>query len=284
MSKDVLAKHPRGISRGVLFFVALRYTLTKKRMFFFGFIIFLIGAVVGSFVDALVWRTKERLPIVFARSICTTCHAMISWFDNIPIFSFFILRGRCRSCQTPIAFRYPIVEAIVGVLFVVVGYAHRFSVTPEFIRDAFLATLLVVVFLYDFFYGEILDRFTTIPAIILFFASLVFGWATPQSMGLGIALGAGFFFAQFIVSKGRWIGGGDIRLGAFMGVVLGWPNILSALFFAYTVGALVSIVLLAVKKKKMTDETPFGTYLALGTFATMLYGDRMIAWYLGFLR
>jgi prepilin signal peptidase PulO-like enzyme (type II secretory pathway) len=254
---------------------------------FFYTLLLALGVSFGSFVNALVWRTRERLPLfIRARSMCPQCRTQIFWHDNIPVISFVVLRGHCRSCRAPIALSYPATEAAVGALFLIAGAFHRvgaFGFTPELVRDLMLVVLLATVFLYDLRYREILDRFTLAPAAALFAAALFFGWDSAGSMAIGASVGGGFFLVQYLVSRGRWIGGGDIRLGAFMGVILGWPLILVALFVSYVLGAAVSILLLLLKKKTLADETPFGTYLTIGTIAAMFWGDRLWSWYTGFL-
>ena len=250
------------------------------------FFLFVLGTVFGSFIHALVSRTHERKSIVWARSMCPQCKKLIRWYDNIPLVSFFLLRGKCRSCRAKISFDYPMVEFVGGLCLSFLGVFYSLAevgAPPMFFRDAVILFLLMAIFLYDFHYGEILDRFSTIPAAMLFFASLGIGWQTPRSLGLGILTGAGFFLFQLIVSRGRWIGGGDVRLGAFMGVILGWPKILVALFLAYCLGAVVSIATIAAKKKKFSDATPFGTYLTVATAVTMFFGDAILGWYLSFL-
>jgi prepilin signal peptidase PulO-like enzyme (type II secretory pathway) len=103
-------------------------------------------------------------------------------------------------------------------------------------------------------------------------------------MIIGIVIGAGIFLFQYVISKGKWVGGGDIRLGMLMGVILGWPRILVALFLAYILGAIVSLVMVVFKKKELQGSTPFGTYLTIGTFVTMLWGAKIVEWYVGLLK
>jgi prepilin signal peptidase PulO-like enzyme (type II secretory pathway) len=245
-------------------------------------ILFIIGVLLGSFLNAWIWRTREKKSIVRGRSICPLCRASIMWFDNIPVISFLILAGKCRACKKPIALRYPIVELFVGIVFAYTYWKHG-MISLELIRDLFIIFFLTFVFVYDLFYKEIWDRASTIPAIILALFTLIYGWMAWQSMLIGALVGAGFFLLQFVISKGKWIGGGDIRLGLFMGVILGWPHILVALMIAYVVGAVISIILMALKKKTLASETPFGTYLAFATVLTMFWGEQIMSWYIGLL-
>lgn len=252
------------------------------------FFIFSFGLAFGSFMNAWVWRTRENLRIDRTRSICPKCLHPIAWYDNIPFLSFIILRAKCRHCHDKISWQYPLVEVWLAFAFLFAALWHNFGlflpeITAALIRDLIIITLLTFVFLYDLKYGEILDRVTTVPAIILFFLSLIFRWHDWQSLLLGVLFGAGFFLLLYVVSKGAWIGGGDVRLGFFMGLILGWPNVLVAFFIAYMLGAVLSLLLIALKKKTMKSETAFGTYLAVGTFVSMFFADNIINWYLELL-
>lgn len=247
-------------------------------------LLFFVGIVFGSFLNAWVWRTHVGLSVLRGRSLCPSCRIPIRWFDNIPLVSFLLLWGACRSCRRPISFQYPLVESMSGILFVVLGvWAWQTGVSissPLFLIYGAVTYILLFVFMYDVLYREIPDIATLYPAAILFIITLVFGWQSWSSMLLGIVIAAGFFWLQYAVSGGRWIGGGDVRLGVLMGVVLGYPRVIAALMIAYVVGALVSLMLVALKKKHMASETPFGTYLALATFVMMLWGEQIIGWYI----
>ncbi|PIT86639.1 MAG: hypothetical protein COU33_02005 [Candidatus Magasanikbacteria bacterium CG10_big_fil_rev_8_21_14_0_10_43_6] len=247
-----------------------------------GYILFAIGLLCGSFLNAWVWRTRAGISVVRGRSLCPHCKKTIAWFDNMPVLSFLILQGKCRACRASISWQYPVVEVVMGLLFASLAFFYS-SVNVSLVRDACLVFVLVAVFVYDFLYKEIWDRWTTIPAALFALDALIRGSMSWQSMGIGIAIAAGFFLLQYVVSHGKWIGGGDIRLGVFMGVVLGWPGILVALMLAYISGAAVSIFLIFLKKKALASETPFGTYLAVATLVTYFYGMDMLAWYLRLL-
>lgn len=272
-------------------FCYLGYNLYKTNMQWetlYYFFIFATGLAFGSFLNVLVWRVRENLSVVVSRSICPKCRLNIAWYDNIPLLSFLILGGKCRKCKCKISAQYPLVEAWVGIIFVILAMWHSAGigfpiVTVGLIRDWAVMFFLSFIFLYDLRYGEILDRATTVPGVLLFVLSFLFGWKTWQSMSLGVLIGAGFFLLLYIVSKGRWIGGGDIRMGFFMGVILGWPCIVVALFIAYVSGAAFSLLLIALKKKTMKSETAFGTYLVLGTMVSMFWCDHILKWYFGLI-
>jgi prepilin signal peptidase PulO-like enzyme (type II secretory pathway) len=255
--------------------------ITSFFVFFIGF----LGLCVGSFINAWAWRTRERLPIAIARSMCTSCKVPLSWYDNIPLLSFIFLKGKCRSCAIPISWQYPIVELLGVILFLIIGWQYQFAVDawPLILRDVSVAGFLLAVLVYDIRYMEILDRTTLLPAALLFIINLIFGWQSWSSMVIGAGIGAGFFAIQYIVSRGRWIGGGDIRLGAFMGVILGSPLIWMGLFFSYILGGVAGGVLLLMKKAHGNTALPFGLFLVPGTILAMLFGQRLLSWYIGLL-
>ncbi len=254
---------------------------------FYYIISFVIGLCFGSFLNALVWRTRENIKIGKDRSMCPHCRRRLDWYENIPIISYIFLKGRARKCGKRISCQYPIVESIMGILFVFVFYFHNQAThyfTIELLCDWFIVFNLGFIFLYDFKYREILDSSTLPSAVILFLLSWLLGWDAWQSMGLAILIGGGFFLAQYLLSRGKWIGGGDIRLGILMGVILGWPNIVLGLFLAYIIGAVFSLIMVTVKKQSIRGvETPFGTYLVLGTFIAMFWGDLIVNWYMSLL-
>lgn len=247
---------------------------------------FLFGLIVGSFLNAWMWRVRENLSVINARSICPQCRQRIAFYDDVPLLSFILLKGKCRFCHGKISWYYPIVELSMGILYLAAFLLqHGQNVcTPEVIRDWIIIFFLAFIFLYDLKYREILD-FTTLPlSFFLFVFSISIGWHEWWNMLIGAGIGAGFFLIQLIISRGKWIGGGDIRLGLLMGVILGWPYIVVALMLAYILGALISLILLALKKKRLTSEMPFGTYLTVATFIVMFWGKVMVDWYLGLLR
>lgn len=254
---------------------------------FFIFTLSFLGLSVGSFLNAWAWRTRERLPIAIARSMCTACKVPLTWYDNIPLLSFIFLQGKCRSCAVPISWQYPIVELLGLIFFLAVGAHYEFSYMswPLMLRDITVAGFLLAILVYDMRYMEILDRTTLFPAALLFGANIIFGWQPSwSSMFVGAGIGAGFFALQYILSRGRWIGGGDIRLGAFMGVILGSPLIWMGLLFSYVLGGLAGAILLLMKKANGKTALPFGLFLVPGTFCAMLFGQQLLEWYLNLLQ
>lgn len=249
-------------------------------------IIGVFGVLLGSFLNAWIYRTRtSNLSILRGRSVCARCKKTLRAIDNVPILSFFLLKGLCRWCKKPISKQYPIIEAATSLVFLFIAWHHIKTGMGaiEIVRDSAIAYFLIFVFVYDYLYQEIWDRATTIPALIYIPFALYFSWDTWQSLLLGAVIGAGFFYLQFTLSKGRWVGGGDVRLGFFMGVILGTPKIILALLLAYVIGAFWSVFLILTKRKTIKDVTAFGTYLTLGTFISLLFGEAIIEFYMGLL-
>ena len=252
------------------------------------FIIFVIGLCIGSFIDCLVWRLNRKKTIL-GRSICPQCKKKIAWYDNIPLISFIILRGRCRHCKKKISFQYPLVELATGILFVIVWL--RLNNTSDFVlqtsyllllRDLIFISILIVIFIYDLRWYLILD-IITVPAMALALVLNFFLGFNCLNLLIAAAIGGGFFLLQYVVSRGKWIGGGDIRLGVLMGLMLGYPQIIVALMLAYILGSIVGIMLLAAKKKQWSSQIPFGAFLSAATVVVLLWGEKILDWYLGII-
>lgn len=252
------------------------------------FLIFWIGLIWGSFINAAIYRTRHKKDLLLARSMCPHCKHQLSVLDLIPVVSFLLLRGKCRYCQKNISVQYPIVELLVGILFVVF-FVNIFGVDFDIenlglrnitllLRDWVAVCVLVFIFIYDLKYYLILDR-VSLPAVVFFLVINLFLVSMYQNLLLGGIIGFGFFFLQYILSSGRWIGGGDLRMGLLMGVLLGWKNLIIALVLAYWSGALIGLILVFIGKKKFGSCIPFGTFLGVATLATILWGETIMNWY-----
>ncbi len=249
-----------------------------------------MGAVFGSFLNAAEWRIHREVPLLSRkRSECPRCGELIPFFLNIPIISFLVLRGSCRFCKKKISKQYIYVELALAFLFAlavfVKGGFESWSLLSfvGLLRDWFIIGIFSFIFLYDFKYGQVLDSVTLLGSLFISLISAGLGLLSWTSMAWGALLGSGFFFIQFIISKGKWIGGGDLRIGLFMGVALGWPLVAVALFLSYTIGALFSLVSIVFGKKQMTDKVAFGTYLSVGSIIALFWGDSLLNWYLSLL-
>jgi len=250
---------------------------------FYYLFIFFFGLALGSFLNAWVYRSKSKLSIVTGRSRCTDCHTQLTWYENIPVVSFICLTGKCKSCKEKISIQYPIVEILTAFLFVFAFWFHNERFVIELARDWYIIFILLFIFIYDYKYQLVLDKITLPASFIILILSIIFGWNSVYSMIIAVVIGSGFFLFQYIISKGRWVGGGDIRIGLLMGVVLGFPNIIIALFLAYIIGSFVSVIMLLAKKATMKTAVPFGIYLTVATFICMFYGNNIFLWYLNIL-
>jgi len=245
-------------------------------------LIFLLGVCIGSFLNAAIFRVHEDKSVWKGRSKCMKCEEPISWYDLVPVLSYLRLRGRCRKCKSVIDWQYPIIEIVTGLFFLI-----AFAVSPDnlflVVRNWIFISYLVIIFVYDLRYMYILDRFT-IPAIIIaVIINLWIGVVPAWSILLGAFVLGGFFFLQYVISKGVWIGGGDIRMGALMGFMLGFEQGLVAIFLAYVIGATISIFLLMSGKASRKTPIPFGTFLTLSTLIVLFVGKDLLHWYLSFL-
>jgi len=251
------------------------------------FVLFGFGLAIGSFVNCLVWRTYNNISVATGRSRCVHCGRFLAWYENIPVFSYIFLKGTCRMCHKPIPAHYPAVELLGGLIFLVVGWLNKnYAAFSEWhlVRDLVFVSILAIVFLYDLLYQIIMTKLVWFGAAVGVFFNIFIFHQDIYKLLIGLAVGGGFFLLQYIISRGRWIGGGDVRLGVMMGIWLGWPNILAALFFSYMLGLVVSIPLLIFKNKQWSSAIPFGTFLAVGTFWALYCGESAIEWYIGLLR
>ena len=244
----------------------------------------IFGLIIGSFLNAIIYRLKSGDSIVKSRSKCTHCQKQLKAKDLVPLFSWLALKGKCRFCNDKISWQYPAVEFITALLFII-GYLILVTDFSTFIILNYIFYLiaisfLIVIFVFDHLHQLILDK-VTIPLMviaIIFIFVLRLNWT--EHVLAGIAGGAWFGW-QYVLSKGKWIGGGDIRLGIIMGLLLGFPGVIVALFLAYILGAIVGVYLLATKKRDRGSQIAFGTFLSLSTVVTWLCGDQLLDWYLG---
>ena len=255
-------------------------------------------------------REKASVTWMHGRSFCPSCSHTLAWYDLIPLVSFALLRGKCRYCAKPISAQYPLVEFATGVLFVFVllklhlviptpsglktlqGLNDLVSLSFPQILELFylwaIVSFLVVIFVYDLKHFIIPDKvlYPALGLVVLWRLLLHFqiaenvislGFLQAGLAGFGAA---GFFLAIYLLSKGRAMGFGDVKLALFMGLFLSWPNILVAMSLAFGAGAIVGLVLIFLKRKTMRSEVPFGPFLIAGTFAALFWGEPLVDWYL----
>ncbi len=283
----------------------------------FYLIVFVFGLIVGSFLNCVIYRMEMRdkggitsfsqgrprrkaSGFLRGKSFCPHCKHTLRCWDLIPIFSFLILKRKCRYCQKKISWQYPLVEIATGLLFVLI---FNFKLTESgsllangdplsvlslqnllVISFLFLVScFLLIIFVYDLKHFIIPDKII-FPAIII---ALIFnfsafgrpagGWQFSILSAFGAAI---FFLAIVLVSRGKWMGLGDVKLAFFMGLLLGFPNILVALFLAFLIGAIIGVGLILAKRKHLKSELPFGPFLVTGTFIALFWGKAIAYWYL----
>jgi len=238
----------------------------------------LFGLVIGSFLNVVIARVPEGKSVWRPRSACPGCGAPIPWHDNIPILSFLALRGRCRACAMVIPWRYPLVEMVTATAFVF-AYILFGPTLDGAVAAALLATLIAITAI-DLRH-QIIPDVITLPGIVAgFAASLLTSRVAWLDSLIGIAVGAGIFLV-IILASGGGMGGGDMKLGAMLGAFLGWKLGLLALLLGVLAGGAVAVCLLLLGRKGRKEAIPFGPYLALGGAVSLLWGDRLLAWYLG---
>ena len=238
-------------------------------------IIFLMGLVIGSFLNVCIYRIPKKEDIVFGRSKCRSCGEMLKWYELIPVVSFLSHGGRCRHCNEKISIQYPLVELANGMIYVwvvaVIGW------TWESLLFCLCASVLLVL-------GIIDERTFEIPLGcniligILGMIHLLLDLTHWLDYVMGMCIVSGLFLIAYYATRKKGIGGGDIKLMAAAGLLLGWQKILLALFIGSVLGVVIHFTLMKFKGKDRV--LAFGPYLAVGIFIAMLYGDQILFWYL----
>jgi len=262
--------------------------------------IFAIGTTIGSFLNCVIWRSYANESVMKGRSYCPKCRHKLAWFDLVPLFSFIFLRGKCRYCKKTISWQYPAVELATGVLFVLFarmfameifyGQFFAFSVA-QLLAYWVILSALVVIFVADLRWyfipdGAVASGFAA--ALVLrglqfaqgayFFGQLDYQILTNPLLSSFFC--AAFFLVIFLLSRGKWMGFGDVKYALLMGMVLGFPDSLVALFLANFFGAIMGLTLIFAKIKNMKSEIPFGPFLVAGTLIALFFSDSIISWYL----
>lgn len=263
----------------------------------------LLGLCFGSFVNALVWRlhqqalpkkkrvsTDKELSVSKGRSMCPHCQHTLAWYDLLPVVSWLSLAGKCRYCKQPISGQYPLIELLTAGLFVAsyIWWPTELDHRGIFLLTVWLISLvgLVALIVYDI-------RWMLLPNKIVFpliaIATLSVAGDSLYSdepfhtilMSIGSLLVAGgIFYVLFQVSNGKWIGGGDVKLGFALGLLLGRPDLaFLMLFTASILGLVVSLPAVLSKKSKLSSKIPFGPFLIIATIVVKLFGLSVIHWY-----
>lgn len=243
---------------------------------------FVLGAVIGSFLNVCIHRIPAGTSIVFPGSRCPACETPIRWYQNIPVLSYLVLGGKCAQCKTSISRRYPLVEALTGLVFALVLY--RFGFHPATLVYWLLGATLIVITFIDLDHQIIPDAIS-LPGIPVGFAcSFLIPWISWTDSLLGILIGGGSLFlvaaAYELLTKKEGMGGGDIKLLAMLGAFLGWQAVLPIIFFSSFAGSLVGVPLMLIKRSDGKLAIPFGPFLAAGALFHLLWGMQLLRWYL----
>lgn len=245
------------------------------------FYLFVIGACLGSFANVIIYRLPQGLSVVLPRSYCYACRKPILWYDNIPLISWLLLRGKCRHCQAPFSVRYWIVELMTALLFMSLYIYMGFTWT-FFEYLIFIFGLVVCTFI-DFDHMILPDEFT-LSGIVL---GLLGAALNPEREFLdslwGVLLGGGFLWAiayiYFALTKRDGMGGGDIKLLAWIGAILGWKAIPFVILLSSVIGTIVGLTMSTKTKTGLKTVIPFGPYLALAAVIYIFGGSSLAEWY-----
>ncbi len=254
-------------------------------------IIFVFGTVIGSFLNVLIYRLPIGMDFKLGKSMCTTCKHSLAWYDLFPLFSWIFLGGKCRYCKAKISARYPIVEALNGVMYVLIylflsgGNAIK-GLNLALLGYMIVASCLIVTAWIDFEHQIIPDSMWIsifIGGVFIVVDAAINGRFTKEfiiSKVIGLFAVSGLFFLIGVISKGAWMGGGDVKLMAAAGFVLGWKAVIVSLFLGAFAGVLFSIIRKLVAKKKMGGVIPFGPFLAIGIAVSLFVGENILNLYL----
>lgn len=255
--------------------------------------LFVFGAIIGSFLSVVILRSISKETWVTGRSRCDACRNTIAWYDNIPLFSFLLLKGKCRHCSEPILPLHPMVEVITGLLFVWWYWGgflfFRLTQTPlSILQPIFwlcVGLILIYLFIIDLNYYILPDKsvLSLLIIVILYRLSLVLSgvmqlqdlyWAV-----IAAVISFTFFYALWFFTNGKGMGFGDVKLVVPLALLLGAKNMLICLFLAFILGSVVGIVLIVFGKSRMKSAIPFGPFLISSALLSLLWGDRLFSWY-----
>ena len=254
----------------------------------------ILGLAIGSFLNVCIDRLPQNKSIVLPPSHCEACQHKLAAKDNIPVFSYLRLRGRCRYCQVSIPRRIFWVELATGLIFALLCW--HYGLSAELGVMAFYACLFIIIFVIDLEQGLILNK-VVYPSMVvaLLLALLPQSWLTQTtwltqaikpgiaSAGLGGAIGFVIFLVIAIVSRGG-MGWGDVKLAALIGLATGFPQVILAVIMGAILGGIVAVALMIAGKRKRREAIPFGPFLAVAAMVTLLWGSNILSWYLGLMR
>lgn len=249
----------------------------------FYILVLVLGGAVGSFLNVLIYRLPRNLPFIAGRSFCPACKSRIRFYDNIPLLSYLILRGKCRSCKARISLRYPLVELLNGAAYLF--FLTYFGLTAMAAVYAALSSVLIVIFFIDLEF-QIIPDWLTLPGMVLGLgASFLPGGIGVVGSVIGLIVGG---VALYMVALlGDWLfkkesmGGGDIKMAAMLGAFLGWQKVILVFIGAAVIGLVMAVVWMMISRRVRSSRMiPFGPFLAIAAVGAILFGDRLISLYI----
>lgn len=242
----------------------------------FYIIIFLFGITIGSFLNVCIYRIPKHEDIVKTRSHCMTCGYQLKWYDMFPVFSYLFLRGRCRKCSAKLSIQYPLIEMLNGIAYLLIIFVN--GVNVESLLYCLLTSALLVLSVIDFRTYEI-PFGINVFILALGLIRVVTDYRNILTYLVGFLIVSGVLAVLYYVSKGRAIGGGDVKLMAVCGLLLGWKLIIMAFLLGCILGAVIHVIRMKVSGED--HVLAMGPYLSMGVFIAALWGNQMLAWYLG---
>lgn len=245
-------------------------------------LVFIIGLLIGSFLNVCIYRIPRKQSIVFPPSHCTNCNTKLKSIDLIPVLSYLFYKGKCRYCGETISIQYPIIELLTGIVYLLLFIKFGYSI--DFIFFGVLCTLLIIISGIDYKHQVISDKIVLSILIIAIIYKLItyFCLKLPvdwTSSFIGLLIGGGFLLLVALVSGGG-MGGGDIKLMGALGFWLGWQLTIVTMLISFILGAVLSVLLLLFKIKGRKDAIPFGPFIALAALITIFKGNELFYWYL----
>lgn len=249
-----------------------------------------LGLIVGSFINAWVWRIREEKSVARGRSMCPQCEHTLDFWDLIPVLSWIFLKGKCKYCQANISTQYPIVEIITTIAFTLSAIWWPFpSIEPLgwvlFVLWLGITALFIALSVYDFKWyllpsvllGKLLIFVIIWQIVFALYGADVWEWLFSPLLGAAVAFG--FFYTLHVIGRGKWMGGGDVKLVFVLGLTVGLTGTLVGLFISFVMGAVIGLLLIAAQRKGRGDMVPFGPFLLLGFWIAFFFSYELIEWY-----
>lgn len=230
-------------------------------------LLFILGLIIGSFLGVIIYRLPRNLNITTDRSRCDNCKKIIAWFDNVPLLSYLVLKGKCRHCHKKISLKEPLIELATGIVFVIIGFN---------IINLILASILIAIFVIDLEHQIIPDELVFIGLLVLFFNFIFTGNPLLYSNLLAGFVSALLLLSLNLVTRGRGMGLGDVKLAILLGGIVGLDKFFVWLFFSFLIGAIIGVMLILLRQARLKGKIAFGPFLIIGLVLTIYFGNNFI--------